>query len=386
MADNPDAPQAPAAATGGIKFRTTGEILPKNPRSEKLVEARRQEELRIKKEKDERELKFAKEQKEKARREKNKKRDKEQKEKMEAEQARKKFEEEQERSRLAGKINIISQRLKTNTSPAQYSLSGIELSAATVGILCNDVKPNKTLKCLHLAKKKITDDLGVIIADMLATNKFLLKLELEGNLLGPKTASHLGKVLRDQNKTLSYLDLENNFLTNSGASYDEVKQFSDCLEHNKSLLHLNLGNNSMNEECGERFVKSTDINKTLICFEFGFNQFLLEQTRIIQENLKRNKAAYDEERFREWKERKRMAEEEGSMRILVTVEQKDAMMKEEAELSRIAREKARDAAWKEFLMESELEKQRLIQRLEEAAKMRKSKPKRKGGKKKAAKK
>jgi hypothetical protein len=58
------------------------------------------------------------------------------------------------------------------------------------------------------------------------------------------------------------------------------------------------------------------------------------------------------------------------------------MMKEEAELSRIAREKARDAAWKEFLMEAELEKQRLIQRLEEAAKMRKSKPKRRGGKKK----
>jgi len=71
------------------------------------------------------------------------------------------------------------------------------------------------------------------------------------------------------------------------------------------------------------------------------------------------------------------------MKILVTVEQKDDMMKEEAELSRIAREKAREAAWKEFVMESELEKQRLIQRLEEAAKMRKTKRKKKGkGKKK----
>ena len=309
---------------------------------------------------------------------------KEQQAKLEQDKARRMMEEEQERSRLAGKINIISLHLKNNTSPAQYSLSGIELSAATLGILCNDIKNNKTLKCLHLAKKKINDAQGSKLAEMLSDNKSILKLELEGNLLGPKTALELGKVLKEQNKTLRYLDLENNYLTNSGASYDEVKSFSDCLLTNKTLLHLNLGNNGMNEEWGERFVESTKTNKTLICFEFGFNQFLLEQVRLIQENLKRNKAAYDEERFREWKERKQMAAEEAAMRILVTAEQKDDIMKDEAEKTRIATEKARDAAWKEFLMEAELEKQRLIQRLEEAAKMRKSKPKRKkrGGKKK----
>lgn len=309
---------------------------------------------------------------------------KEQQAKLEQDKVRRLMEEEQERSRLAGKINIISQHLKNNTSPAQYSLSGIELSTATVGILCNDAAHNKTLKCLHLGKKKITDAQGVKIAEMLAHNTCLLKLELEGNLLGPKTALEFGRVLKDKNKTLRFLDLENNYLTNSGATYDEVNSFSDCLKFNKSLLHLNLANNGMVEECGERFVKSTDENKTLICFEFGFNLFLLDQIRAIQENLKRNKKAYDEERFREWKERKRMAVEEGAMRILVTSEQKDEIMKDEAEKTRIATEKARDAAWKEFLMESELEKQRLIQRLEEAAKMRKSKPKRKkkGGKKK----
>jgi hypothetical protein len=381
MAENQEV--IPPTVTGGIKFKMTGEMLPRNDRTEKLLEARRQEELRLKKDKDERELKFAKEQKDKARRDKNRKREKEQKEKMEAEQAQKEMMERQERARLEGKITIISNKLRTNTSPAQYSLSGIELSTATVGIIANDIKVNKTLRTLHLCKKKINDEQGAVLADMLILNKFLLKLELEGNLLGAKTAIAFGKVLKDQNKTLVYLDLENNFLTNSGASYDEVKSFSDCLITNKSLLHLNLANNGMNEECGERFVTNTGINKSLICFEFGFNQFLLEDIRIIQENLKDNKAKYDKDRFMEWKERKRMAEEERAMKILVTVEQKDDMMKEEAELSRIAREKARDAAWKEFLMESELDKQRLIQRLEEAAKMRKAKPKRKArGKKK----
>lgn len=235
-----------------------------------------------------------------------------------------------------------------------------------------------------MSKKKITDAQGVQLAEMLITNKCLLKLELEGNLLGSKTAQEFGKVLKESNKTLRFLDLENNYLTNSNTASDEVKLFADSLITNKSLLHLNLSNNAMNAECGERFAKTTGINSTLICFEFEFNDFMLEHVKEIISNLKRNKAAYDEERFREWKERKRMAEEERAMRIITIAEQKDEIMKDEAEKSRIAREKARDAAWKEFLMESELEKQRLIQRLEEAAKMRKTRPKKKkrGGKKK----
>ena len=303
------------SAAQGFKFKTVGEFLPSNKRTEKLLEARKAEELRIKKENDERALKFAKEQKEKQRREKNKKRDKEQQEKMEAERARREIEERQERARLKGKITIISQKLKTNTSPAQYSLSGIELFAGTVTILCNDLKPNHTLKSLHLGKKRITDEMGVMLAEMLEDNKFLNKLELEGNLLGPKTAMAFGKVLKEKNKTLRFLDLENNFLTNSGATYDEVKTFSDCLVTNTTLLHLSLANNAMNEECGERFVTNTNINETLICFEFGLNQFLLEHVRAIRANLTRNKKAYDEERFLEWKERKRMAEEERQMKV-----------------------------------------------------------------------
>jgi hypothetical protein len=398
MADNLEAPKA-----SNIKVKRSGELLPKNARTDKIIESRRAEEAKLSK--NEQEKVMLEKDRERKRKEKRRK-DKEQKEKLEAEQERKRIEDEQERSRLGGKTKLISQRLKTNTSPAQYSLSGIELSPETVGVLCRDVSFNKTLKCLHLAKKKITDDQGAALADMLSRNTFLVKLELEGNLLGPKTALQFGKVLKGkdkkqraikndddeenekeshQNETLRYLDLENNFLTQSGATYYEVKSFSDCLLTNKTLLHLNVGNNAMNEECSERFVESTKVNTSLICFEFGMNNFKLEHIKEIKENLVRNKQAYDDERFKEWKERKRMADEESQMRILNTMEQKDTMVKEEAEANRIAREKARDAAWKEFLLESEVEKQRLIQRLEEAAKMRKSKPKkrgRKGGKKK----
>jgi len=73
------------------------------------------------------------------------------------------------------------------------------------------------------------------------------------------------------------LDLSNNNLTNQGQSKDEVQQIAKALEKNKTLLYLNLSNNSLEEIIGNQFIISTNINKDLICFEYGFNDFLLHQ-------------------------------------------------------------------------------------------------------------
>jgi hypothetical protein len=62
---------------------------------------------------------------------------------------------------------------------------------------------------LHLARKMIKDEDGVKIAKMIKNNKYMRKLELEGNLLGPNSAKELGEALLE-NKTLKYLDLEGN--------------------------------------------------------------------------------------------------------------------------------------------------------------------------------
>jgi len=58
-------------------------------------------------------------------------------------------------------------------------------------------------------RKSLQDIDGVTLADMLYNNSKLRKLELEGNLLGMKTAIAFGKVLK-VNKTLRFLDLESN--------------------------------------------------------------------------------------------------------------------------------------------------------------------------------
>ena len=48
-----------------------------------------------------------------------------------------------------------------------------------------------------MTRKEISDIDGQILAQMLYSNTCLRKLELEGNLLGPKSATEFGKVLRE---------------------------------------------------------------------------------------------------------------------------------------------------------------------------------------------
>jgi len=74
---------------------------------------------------------------------------------------------------------------------------------------------------------------------------------------------------------LQYLDLSNNNLTNQGQSKNEVNDLARALEKNKTLMYLNLSNNGLEEIIGNQFVVSTNANRDLICFEFGFNSFLL---------------------------------------------------------------------------------------------------------------
>jgi hypothetical protein len=236
-----------------------------------------------------------------------------------------------------------------------------------------------------LARKGIKDPEGKDIAFMLRDNSCLLKLELEGNLLGSITARELGEALK-KNKTLKYLDLDNNYLTNGGQDNDGVFKFQKCLFKNVTLLSLSMANNAMGPLCGEKFEEATEANTTLINFEFGLNPFTLEQIRKIQDNLKRNKAAYDNERMREWRERMLMSTEEEAMSIKVTGEQERKIRDEEAEELSKAREAAREEIWKQMLYEAEIERQQLIQRLEESSKMRAERGKGKKKKPKKAKK
>lgn len=87
---------------------------------------------------------------------------------------------------------------------------------------------------------------------MLLSNNTLRKLELEGNNLGIHSAYAFGRALK-VNKTLKYLDLESNQLTTDGTNWGGVTALFEFLPVNKTLISLNMANNSMDASCGDQF-------------------------------------------------------------------------------------------------------------------------------------
>ena len=76
-------------------------------------------------------------------------------------------------------------------------------------------------------------------------------------------------------------------------------------------MSLNVANNQIDQKCGEVFRDKLKTNMTLIDFDFSRNKDIkLEDSREIQDYLRRNKAAYDAERLKEWRERKLMRHED----------------------------------------------------------------------------
>ena len=217
---------------------------------------------------------------------------------------------------LKGKILIMFSELQTNTTPFQYSTAGIQLGPARCRMLAQNIAYNNSLLSINMARKQIGDIEGVSLAQMLETNGCLRKLELEGNLLGTQSASAFGKALAI-NKSLRYLDIESNQLTADGALFQGVCDLAESLCHNNTLLSLNLANNMMDAGCAKKFRECIMSNFTLIDFDFSMNDKIeLEDSRAIQDYLRRNKAMYDAERLKEWKERKLMRAEDEKLKEL----------------------------------------------------------------------
>lgn len=205
---------------------------------------------------------------------------------------------------------------------------------------------------------------------------------MDGNLLGPKTAAEFGKVLK-YNTKLKYLNLADNQLTVDGQEMWGVTELFDFLDHNHSLLSLNLSNNMMDERCGQIIREKLENNFTLINFDFSMNHFTMEDSRAIQELLIRNKAMFDAERLKEWRERKNMRANDEALRKLYLQEHSNKEQSRMEEEATDIREAELDEKWKKYMLEMEVQKQQIIQQLTEAAFLRQNKKGKKGKKKKA---
>ena len=134
----------------------------------------------------------------------------------------------------------------------------------------------------------------------------------------------------------------------------------DFLDKNTTLRSLNLANNQMHEAIGAVLREKMERNFTLIDLDFSMNNFDIEDSRKIQEYLRRNKAIFDAERLKEWKERKLMRYEDQKLKELYLQEQSNKeqqrMEEEQAEI----RDIDLNEKWKKYILETELEKQQLI--------------------------
>lgn len=159
-----------------------------------------------------------------------------------------------------------------------------------------------------------------------------------------------------------------------------VYEFVEFLDSNETLLSLNLANNQMDEKCGTMFREKLENNSSLIDFDFSMNNFNLNDSHAIQDCLRKNKHEYDVERIKEWKERKVMREEDDRLRAMYTHEQAQKEQGRMEDEAREIREAELSEKWKKFMLETEIEKQQIIQQLTEAATLRQSKGKKKGKK------
>jgi len=129
------------------------------------------------------------------------------------------------------------------------------------------------------------------------------------------------------------------------------------LSENTTLLSLNIANNKLEPQIGKEIRKLLEVNFTLIDLEIGFNNFDLKDVRAIQIMLRRNKAMFDKERLKEWRERKLMKNEDVRLRELYLKEQsKGEELRMEIETKEL-REAHIEAKWKKYVIDSAVEKE-----------------------------
>ena len=110
---------------------------------------------------------------------------------------------------------------------------------------------------------------------MLEFNGALVKLELDENLLGPRTAQTLAAALK-RNRTLQFLSLESNDLTLSEAEPSGALALGEMLAHNASLTHLSLWRTRLSSRVGEALADGVCANDFVTFVELGGN---MVQTR-----------------------------------------------------------------------------------------------------------
>ena len=179
--------------------------------------------------------------------------------------------------------------LQYNTALVHLNLSSsnLELTSFTAQALARMFRVNKTLTHLDLSCNFYmysSDSRGQCVYLGLQHNTALLYLNL-GCTSCTFTVDQTLTTMLKVNKTLTHLDLSSNYsLSDSGAYY-----VCQGLQHNTTLVYLNLSRTEITDKGAGYIAQALDFNRSLQTLDISWNKIKDDGFAYIVESLKSNK-------------------------------------------------------------------------------------------------
>lgn len=280
------------------------------------------------------------------------------------------------------------ENLKANKTESSAT---VRVPAVLTRAIAKALFDNNTLISLDMSRCGVTDDIGVVIGEMLEKNTTLEKLELSNNNLGPNTCVALGKAL-STNTSLIHLNLEDNPLTTNANEEEDVsgiEEFFKCLPLNRTIRILNLTDCRLGALGGKYLCDYFIKNDTIVTLDIINNKITIGDLQTITNHLQSNKDKYDiylsekrkdrrdnrsaeQKRKEELEKLRKEKEEEDWIEEQKKKRAEDRIQAKVSELQRI----------QDKMLADEEEKARLEEERKKAEEEKKKKKKRKGKKKK----
>ena len=159
-------------------------------------------------------------------------------------------------------------------------LEGLNLKDTGCAIVCKALKKNHTLLELNLAKNHIEGN--KTLSSYIEHTSTLQKLDLHWNAIRGQGSYLLCQALVD-NKSLRVLDLSWNSLA-SPASTKAINKLSEALSSHKSLIHVDISNNSLSVKDSETISKGIEDNHTILGIHMSGNHTNVDELGFLSAN------------------------------------------------------------------------------------------------------
>ena len=181
----------------------------------------------------------------------------------------------------------LEKMLQTNKSLIHFSLSKTRELQQRSQFIFRGLQHNKSIVYLDISNTRLvaTEDTAQALTTMLQVNKSLTHLDLSTNNLFSDSGAHCVCQGLQHNTTLVYLNLSNTGITDKGAEY--IAQALD------SLQTLHISDNNITDSGFADISKSLETNTTLKKLNIDYNPIAKSAVRLVQEKHQQLEIVFD---------------------------------------------------------------------------------------------